>query len=183
MNDTSSSPRTLLALAPSGRAIGAALADPLGLIWCGHLRLPSSLSGQEKIERTKAWFSMLVTKVPPSHAVQERLHRLRLTRAAWMLSGLLESLVEQHGIRHVPRQSRQNALMWLCRESRWKGEENATPTVRLASRLLARDHADAALHPPKDSRIRTEWDRTHGQAIAAAALALHAMQVWKQTNL
>ncbi len=183
MSDPSIVKPVTLALTPSGRAICAALVDPLGLVWCGHLRFPSALSGEETIRRTKDWFSSVIAKMPPTQAVQEQLHRLRLTRQAWMLSGLLESLVEQHGIRHLKRQPRLDALTWLCRESPWKSEEPATPTVRLASRLLARDHADVALHPPKDSRVRTEWDRTHGQAIAAASLALHAMQTRKPTTL
>ncbi len=164
----------IMALCPGGRAIGMALSDRLGLVKTGILRLPSKQSGNEKLERTKIWFAELMLDDRPDYVVMEKLPRFQKHRTALMLSGLLESLVEQHGIHHLDRAPKQAAVTWLCTKSRWKTDDERRPSVRLAAQRLSVDEPDFFLHPPRESKIRTEWDRTHGQAATAAALALFA---------
>jgi len=166
---------SILSLAVSGRAIGATHADKLGLVRTEMLSLQDFASLDLALLRFRTWLTKLLHEIQPTIVVLEDLIPKRRTKKSLSLSGLLESLLDHWGSLPIKKVGRKIALQWLMAEM-GEASGKVKPSLRSVAPLLAKHCTELAFHPPPQSRLRTDWDRSWGQAIVAGALALYAKE-------
>ena len=167
-------PASILALAVSGRAIGAAQADRLGLVRVDLLSLQDRPEPEQALARFRVWLLNLLRESRPELVVLEDLTASRKTAKVLALQGVLDSVLDRWHSVNVKSVKRSIAVQWLLQNS-WQPRA-VRDNLRDAASLLAKHCPELAFHPAPKSRLRTDWDRTWGQAVVAAALALYAKE-------
>lgn len=158
----------ILALTPSRRAIGAAIADGVGIVWTDLVSLRGERTHEAVITAVRQWLGNVLDRQQPARVVIETLSSKRRTDRATMILGVIQATLGHAGY-DWGYLDRKTALQHVVMK---RGCRNERPTLRLAASLLTSDLPELTVHPPPKIACRGEWDRTWGQVVAAAALAL-----------
>lgn len=162
----------VLSITPSRKAIGAALVDGLGVDRTWLLRL-AEISNQKDISRAvRQWLHKTLAEVQPKVIVLEKLSSRRKTGTNLMLSRLLRNEAIKMGFPDIRYLERKDAFRWLCEKRNSPKSRQIKATLRGAANLLLDECPEFRVHPAPTCTYRTDWDRTWGQIVAAAALAL-----------
>ena len=158
---------TILSLTVSSRAVGMAIADNLGLVDAECLNLHDCQSQNERHDKARQWLRLALKQVNPECVVLEDLHFKRLTKDTKRLQTILENELNQNFPGKLWKVSRRKAL------KSFQTEKTQQECIRRLSEVFSRTCPLLYFYPAPDSQIRTEWDRSWGQAVVAAALAMY----------
>ena len=158
---------TILSITVSCRAVGMAIADNLGLVDAECLNLHDCQNQKERCDKARQWLRLALGQVNPECIVLEDLHFKRLTKDTKRLQTSLENELNQNFSGKLWKVSRRKAL------KSFQTEKTQQECIRRLATVFSRTCPLLYFHPAPDSQIRTEWDRSWGQAVVAAALAIY----------
>ena len=143
-----------------------ALADNLGLVDAECFNLHDCQSPTERNDKARQWLRLALGQVNPEYVVWEDLHFKRLTQDTKRLQTILENELKKNFQGKLWKVSRRKAL------KSFQTEKTQQECIRRLSGVFSRTCPLLYFHLAPDSQTRTEWDRSWGQAVVAAALAL-----------
>lgn len=157
-----------LALSVSGRAVGAAWADKLGLIGFDLITLGDYKSPESAAIAFRTWLDKLLALVKPNRLVLEDIDLRRKSSKTDALHAVVSHMIRK------PTQSfkRKPALLAVAKAEGLDPNLRCLKLTRLLTIAFARQCPELRFHPAPRSRLRTDWDRLRGQAVVAGALAL-----------
>ena len=162
------SPKIRLALAVSGRAVGAAWADKLGLIGFDLITLGDYKSPESAAIAFRTWLDKLVDLVKPNRLVLEDIDRRRVSAKTNALNAVTSHMIRKPTVAY----KRKPALQAAAKAEGLDPNLRCLKLTRQLAVAFARQCPELRFHPAPRSRLRTDWDRLRGQAIVAGALAL-----------
>lgn len=160
--------KTVLAIAHGRRAIGFATADRLGLIDADLLILQSCKTTEVLLAKARSEIEERLARENPDVVIVEKLSPKRRTATSLALEGIIQVCADKRPETIIAQATRTEA----CAQFETK-EKRLSGKIRAIAKSLQAGNPEFKFHAPPNLRMRTDWDRLWGQAVAASALALH----------
>lgn len=159
-----------LALSVSGRSVGAAWADKLGLIGFDLITLYDHKTPESAAIAFRSWLDKLLALVKPSQLVLEDIDHRRVSAKTNALHAVVSHLVRKPPASY----KRKPALMAAAKAEGLDPNMRCLKLTRQLAIEFSRQCPELRFHRVPRSRLRSGWDRNWGQAIVAGTLALYS---------
>ena len=160
----------ILAISPSSRALGLALADKLGLRDTEMISLHEHKDKSKAKKVVKSHIHHVLKHCKPDLIVIEKVDAKRMNSFVQATIEIIQQMAKQTGLAKPTFAKRRDAA--LHHIQCW--ERNIRLCLRRLTPCFAKDCPKLAFCQPPESPLRHEWDRTWGQAIAACTIASYA---------